>query len=49
MDDPTSSYATIGIVLRVSGVLEPHHYDKVETPLVGHIGLQGGKKGLLLK
>jgi hypothetical protein len=29
--DPTSSYATDGIALRVSGALKPHHYDKVET------------------
>jgi hypothetical protein len=32
--DPTSSYATAGIALRVSGTLKPHHHDKVETPLV---------------
>jgi hypothetical protein len=35
MGDPTSSYATAGIALRVSGELEPHHHDKVETPSVG--------------
>jgi hypothetical protein len=35
MGDPTSSYATTGIALRVSGALKPHHLDKVETPLVG--------------
>jgi hypothetical protein len=35
MGDPTSSYATAGIVLRVSGALKPHHHDKVDTPLVG--------------
>jgi hypothetical protein len=35
MGDPTSSYATARIVLRVSGALKPHHQDKVETPLVG--------------
>jgi hypothetical protein len=29
--DPTSSYATAGIALRVSGALKPHHHDKVET------------------
>jgi hypothetical protein len=34
MGDPTSSYATAGIALRVSGVLKRHHDDKVETPLV---------------
>jgi hypothetical protein len=31
----TSSYATAGIALRVSGALNPHHRDKVETPSVG--------------
>jgi hypothetical protein len=31
----TSSYATVGIALRVSGALKPHHHDKVETPSVG--------------
>jgi hypothetical protein len=35
MGDPTSSYATTGIALRVSGVLKPHYHDKVETPSVG--------------
>jgi hypothetical protein len=35
MGAPTSSYATAGIALRVSGALKPHHYDKVETPSVG--------------
>jgi hypothetical protein len=30
MGDPTSSYATAGIALRVSGALK-HHHDKVET------------------
>jgi hypothetical protein len=35
MGGPTSSYATAGIALRVSGALKPHHHDKVETPLVG--------------
>jgi hypothetical protein len=33
--DSTSSYATAGIALRVSGELKPHRHDKVETPLVG--------------
>jgi hypothetical protein len=28
---PTSSYATAGIAIRVSGALKPHHHDKVET------------------
>jgi hypothetical protein len=31
MGDATSSYATLGIDLRV----KPHHHDKVETPSVG--------------
>jgi hypothetical protein len=35
MGDPTSSYATAGIALRVSGALKLHHHDKVETPSVG--------------
>jgi hypothetical protein len=35
MGDPTSSYATAGIALRVSGALKIHHHDKVETPSVG--------------
>jgi hypothetical protein len=37
MGDPTSSYATAGIALRVSGALKPHHHDKVETPSVGSV------------
>jgi hypothetical protein len=35
MGDPTSSYATTGIALRVSGALKSHHHDKVETSSVG--------------
>jgi hypothetical protein len=35
MGAPTSSYATAGIALRVSGALKLNHHDKVETPLVG--------------
>jgi hypothetical protein len=35
MGDSTSSYATAGIALRVSGALKPHHHDEVETPSVG--------------
>jgi hypothetical protein len=35
MGEPTSSYATAGKALRVSGALKPHHHNKVETPLVG--------------
>jgi hypothetical protein len=35
MGDPTSSYATAGVALRVSGALKPHHHDKVEIPSVG--------------
>jgi hypothetical protein len=31
---PTSSYATAGIALRVSGALKPHHHDKVEITSV---------------
>jgi hypothetical protein len=31
----TSSYATAGTALRVSGALKPHHHDNVETPSVG--------------
>jgi hypothetical protein len=34
MGDPTSSYATAGIALRVSGAHKLHHHDKVETPSV---------------
>jgi hypothetical protein len=33
--DSTSSYATAGIALRVSGALKPHHHNKVETSSVG--------------
>jgi hypothetical protein len=36
MGAPTSSYATAGIALRVSGALKPHHHDKVETPSGGN-------------
>jgi hypothetical protein len=35
MDDPTSSYATAGIALMISGALKPHHHDKLETQFVG--------------
>jgi hypothetical protein len=35
MGAPTSSYATTGIALRVSGTLKPHHHNKVETPSAG--------------
>jgi hypothetical protein len=35
MGGPTSSYATAGIALRVSGALKAHHHDKVEIPSVG--------------
>jgi hypothetical protein len=34
MCDPTISYATAGIALRVSGALKLHHHDKVEKPSV---------------
>jgi hypothetical protein len=37
MGDPTSSYATAGIALRVTGALKPHHHEEVETPSVGGI------------
>jgi hypothetical protein len=40
MDDPTSSYATAGIALRVSGALKPHHDDKMETPSAGHLTIK---------
>jgi hypothetical protein len=36
MGDPTGSYTTSGIALRVSGALKPLHHDKVETPSVGN-------------
>jgi hypothetical protein len=36
MGGPTSSYATAGIALRVTGALKTHYYDKVETPSVGY-------------
>jgi hypothetical protein len=39
MGGPTSSYTTAGIALRVTGALEPHHHDKVETPSVGFFGI----------
>jgi hypothetical protein len=32
MGDPTSSYATAGIALSVSGALKPHHHGKVGPP-----------------
>jgi hypothetical protein len=37
MGHPTSSYATAGIALRVSGALKPHHHDKLETSSLGLI------------
>jgi hypothetical protein len=37
MGASTSSYATAGIALTVSGALKPHHHDKVETSSVGFI------------
>jgi hypothetical protein len=39
MGAPTSSYATAGLALRVSGALQPHNHDKVETPSVGKISV----------
>jgi hypothetical protein len=44
MGDPTSSYATAGIALRVSGALKPHHHDKVEIPSVGEFHSKKLKK-----
>jgi hypothetical protein len=41
MGAPTSSYATAGVALRVSGALKPHHHDKVETPSLGIKGIYG--------
>jgi hypothetical protein len=38
--DTTSSYATAGIALRVSGALKPHHHNKVETPSMLYATLQ---------
>jgi hypothetical protein len=35
MGGSTSSYATAGIALGVSGTLKSHHDDKVEIPYVG--------------
>jgi hypothetical protein len=35
MGASTSSYATAGIAVKVSGALKPHHHDKVEAPTVG--------------
>jgi hypothetical protein len=35
MGDPTSSYATAGIALGVSGALKHRHHDKVEILSVG--------------
>jgi hypothetical protein len=35
MGDTTSSYATAGTALRVSGALKTHHHDKAETASVG--------------
>jgi hypothetical protein len=43
MGDPTSSHATAGIALRVSGALKPHHHDKVETPSVGECSVTHDK------
>jgi hypothetical protein len=43
MGDPTSSYATAGRDLEVSGALKPHHHDKAEIILVGLGLLDTGK------
>jgi hypothetical protein len=42
MGGPTSSYATAGIALRVSGALKPHHHDKVGTHRWGFYCLRFG-------
>jgi hypothetical protein len=47
MGEPTSSYATAGIALRVSGALKPHHHDKVETLSVGNPSYKLLKSGLV--
>jgi hypothetical protein len=44
MGDPTNSYATAGIALRVSGALKPHHHDNVKTPSVGILMTGNDKK-----
>jgi hypothetical protein len=49
MGASTSSYATAGIALRVSGALKPHHHDKVETPLVGVSLITARKEKALLR
>jgi len=36
--DPTSSYATAGVALRIIWPLKPSHYFKVETPSGGQLG-----------
>jgi hypothetical protein len=35
MGDTTSTYATAGIALRVSGAVKPLHHDEVETSSIG--------------
>jgi hypothetical protein len=47
MNDPTSSYAAVGIALKVSGALKAHRHDKVETPSVGYRGIDNYKKNPL--
>jgi hypothetical protein len=37
MGGPTSSYATVGTALRVSGALKPHHHGKVVIASVGNV------------
>jgi hypothetical protein len=44
---PTSSYATVGIALRVSGALKPHHRDKAGRVSVGKI--KSGREHLCLE
>jgi hypothetical protein len=45
MGERTSSYATAGRALRVSGALKPHHHNKVETPSVGVLMIMNSKLG----
>jgi hypothetical protein len=39
MGGSSSSYATAGIALRISGALKPHHHDQVEIPSVGPMNI----------
>jgi hypothetical protein len=46
---PTSSYATAGIALRVSGALKPHHHDKVRIESVGKLSIKKSKYSEFIK